>query len=317
MPSTRRSPRRDRPRPRAASGGSNMSPSQWTIAGSQAAEHGAVDVAVVVGRAGRRGQRAAGHHHHLGSLGLDQLALLLVGGADLARAARPPAWSVPAPHASAPPPSAAERRISSRAAGQPRPMPRWAVSIASATPSPCAHRWRRKASVASQSTPPPDRVGDDVRGGEGDPRGRGPAVGRERARLAGRVRLEPSARPRQRQSSGTSTHRRSLHDRMPSSASCTPRAAAWKSHGNGAPCATWRRKCSHWNLNALPARAPAPAATPRGGRRVRQVGVPDRARRGRAGWMRQSRRPATACPRCRRPAARTARRGRRARTTTS
>ncbi|CAM5581047.1 hypothetical protein STENM223S_10908 [Streptomyces tendae] len=31
-------------------------------------------------------------------------------------------------------------------------MPRCAVSIASATPSPWAHRWRRKARVASQST---------------------------------------------------------------------------------------------------------------------------------------------------------------------
>ena len=55
-------------------------------------------------------------------------------------------------------PAAAPRRPcagSARApSGQSSPMPRWAVSIASATPSPCAHRCRRKASVASQSTPP-------------------------------------------------------------------------------------------------------------------------------------------------------------------
>src|SRR5256885_6527581 len=65
-------------------------------------------------------------------------------------------WSVPAPHTIAPLPpvagaSASERRISSRAAGQSSPMPRWAASIASATPRPRDHRWRRYASAASQS----------------------------------------------------------------------------------------------------------------------------------------------------------------------
>ncbi len=38
------------------------------------------------------------------------------------------------------------------APAQSRPIPRCAASIASATPSPCDHRWRRKARVASQST---------------------------------------------------------------------------------------------------------------------------------------------------------------------
>ncbi len=62
---------------------------------------------------------------------------------------------MPAPAAIAPPAaraSATERRISSCVAGQSSPMPRWAVSIASATANPCAHRWRRNASVASQSS---------------------------------------------------------------------------------------------------------------------------------------------------------------------
>jgi hypothetical protein len=62
---------------------------------------------------------------------------------------------VPAPAAIPPPTaraSATERRISSCVAPQSRPMPRWAVSIASATRNPCAHRWRRNASVASQSS---------------------------------------------------------------------------------------------------------------------------------------------------------------------
>ena len=76
------------------------------------------------------------------------------------RVGAPPAgsWSVPAPQASSPPPAAparsAEYLIRSLAWSQPRPMPRCAVSIASATPNPCAHRWSRKASVDSQSMVP-------------------------------------------------------------------------------------------------------------------------------------------------------------------
>ena len=85
--------------------------------------------------------------------------------------------------------------------------------------------------------PPPglaQRVGHHVGGRERDARGRRLAGHRERRRLAGRVRLERAAGPRQpqrpagrrgRHSSGTSTQRRSCHDRIPSSDSCTPRAA--------------------------------------------------------------------------------------------
>src|SRR4051812_22608836 len=48
--------------------------------------------------------------------------------------------------------SAQLSRTSLRMLGQSSPIPRWAVSMASATGSPHDHRWCRKASVASQST---------------------------------------------------------------------------------------------------------------------------------------------------------------------
>ena len=48
-------------------------------------------------------------------------------------------------------PASSERAISSRAAGQSRPMPRWAVSMASATARPRSQRYSRKAMVRSQS----------------------------------------------------------------------------------------------------------------------------------------------------------------------
>src|SRR5215831_8691227 len=65
-------------------------------------------------------------------------------------------WSVPAPQASTSSrPAAAARAavmpISSLACSQDSPMPRCAVSIASATPNPCAHRYSRKRMVDSQS----------------------------------------------------------------------------------------------------------------------------------------------------------------------
>src|SRR6266566_6215736 len=65
-------------------------------------------------------------------------------------------WSVPAPQASAPSRLASAARaavlaISSLACSQDSPMPRCAVSIASATPNPCAHRCSRNRRVDSQS----------------------------------------------------------------------------------------------------------------------------------------------------------------------
>src|SRR5690349_5991076 len=65
-------------------------------------------------------------------------------------------WSVPAPQARVPSRPvaaalAAVLAISSLACSQGRPMPRCAVSIASATPNPCAHRCSRNLMVDSQS----------------------------------------------------------------------------------------------------------------------------------------------------------------------
>ena len=52
--------------------------------------------------------------------------------------------------------------------------------------------------------------------------------------------------------SGRKDHkRRSAQLRKPSSASCTPRAPAKKSHGNGASSQTWRMKASHCTLKPL------------------------------------------------------------------
>ena len=65
-------------------------------------------------------------------------------------------WSVPAPQAIFTPgrrrAASSARRISSFAPLQSSPMPRCAVSIASATPSPRSHRYSRNAIVLSQST---------------------------------------------------------------------------------------------------------------------------------------------------------------------
>src|SRR2546426_812937 len=64
--------------------------------------------------------------------------------------------SVPAPEAMTAPgivfASATERLISSLADDHGKPIPRCEVSIASATARPSDHTWRRKASVASQSS---------------------------------------------------------------------------------------------------------------------------------------------------------------------
>ena len=63
-------------------------------------------------------------------------------------------WSVLTPTTTEPPSSRATsalRAMSSRVATASSPMLRWAVSIASATPSPQEYTERRNASVASQS----------------------------------------------------------------------------------------------------------------------------------------------------------------------
>jgi hypothetical protein len=64
-------------------------------------------------------------------------------------------WSVPQPDATSAPgtsrAASSDRSISASDVGQSRPMPRCAVSIASATPRPSDHRRCRVAIVASQS----------------------------------------------------------------------------------------------------------------------------------------------------------------------
>ena len=104
-------------------------------------------------------------------------------------------WSVPAPQAisasSRPAASLSDRAISSCASGQPRPMPRCAVSIASATPRPRSQRrWRnRERRVPVDRGREPrivrrQRIGDDMRRGIGDARKIGSRVLFERDRRA-------------------------------------------------------------------------------------------------------------------------------------
>ncbi len=162
-------------------------------------------------------------------------------------------WSVPAPQArSAKRPAArraaarsAELAISSRASHQDRPMPRCAVSIASATAKPCAHRWSRKR----EGRLPVDQVaavdGGDVRGGVDAARGGRRVAGRP----AGRRTSSGSARPGSMMRAATSGSRRpclaeppavspgardldaapSSEERIASSASWTPLAPANRS----------------------------------------------------------------------------------------
>ena len=75
--------------------------------------------------------------------------------ASMSRAEPGRKWSVPTPQKirarSAAVAASNDRRINSRATGQCKPMPRCAVSIASAMRKPQSSRWRRNARVASQS----------------------------------------------------------------------------------------------------------------------------------------------------------------------
>ncbi len=185
---------------------------------------------------------AGGHEDGLRARLLDDRELLLVRGPDLGE--RAPGELVGADAAGDRPPtaraSAALRRISSAAPAQSRPMPRWAVSIASATPSPWDHRWRRKASVASQSTAAGASGetsaygsattwarGEDRTGGEGGAGGDGEGLGAGLVRPQGAVGGGES--DGHREISGTSMRRPSAEDFRPSSASCTPRAPASRS----------------------------------------------------------------------------------------
>ena len=192
-----------------------MSPSQCRITGRAGLrEQRAVDGAVVVGA--RRAPRASA-----------RLAIRITGApspstnASCSSYARRTSSSVAGRRAagrcrrrqaSCPPTafaSATERRISSCVAAQSRPIPRWAVSIASATRSPCDHRCRRKCErrlpvqlrrtgrIAARQ-----RVGDDVRRGVARPasaaRRRAPAAARARRVVVLLQRRRPRAAARAR-----------------------------------------------------------------------------------------------------------------------
>ena len=113
-------------------------------------EQAVVDLEIVVGRARHAHERAARHQDDRRARRLDRLELLLVGADHVIDAPAPRRgrggrcrrrWrACGGPSAFA---AAAERRISSSAFGQSSPMPRCAVSIASATEKPSAQRWRR------------------------------------------------------------------------------------------------------------------------------------------------------------------------------
>ena len=134
--------------------------------------------------------------------------------------------------------SATARVISSSASGQPRPMPRWAVSMASATARPRSHRWWRKR----ERLFPVDRrrqpgivvgegIGDHMGGGESDAREFGRIATFDPDRFASHsVGFDPPVGGGQPDfghhisSAGTSSQRRSFQLCRPSSASCTPLA---------------------------------------------------------------------------------------------
>ena len=168
--------------------------------------------------------------------------------------------------------SAALRRISSSDVGQSSPMPRCAVSIASATPKPSDHRWRRYASVASQSSAASSHGSIAARGSattcaaanatrfhcgrapvhahcDGD---RGTRTARACRRDAEGEGRRSSSRAPQASSGGTSTQRRSrpaLQARARRAA--RPSRLRAGSSGTAPPSTTWRRNSSHSTLNAL------------------------------------------------------------------
>ena len=176
-------------------------------------------------------------------------------------------WSVPAPQLIAAPSGIAARlrRISSRLVGQSSPIPRCAVSMLSATPSPSDHRYWRYATVRSQSIAGVSHGSPSASGSEttcaaasatrlNGGRAAGNASG-------GRVVYGASPRSRvgnvsvgiaQNSSSGRSIQRRSRQLRSPASASCTPFAPASRLHGNvSVSPARCRRNSSHCARNPL------------------------------------------------------------------
>ena len=169
-------------------------------------QHAAVDGRVVVGRARARGERAARHQDDAAARGLDRRALLLVGGDHaLERHVRRRRAGDRCRHRRRRPrpararASATLRRISSSDVGQSRPMPRCAVSIASATPKP----ERPQVAAKRERRVPVDR--------------RGRATGRRR-------RADRRRRARRRTRRGSSAARRRAPATRAARAAC--RAAA-------------------------------------------------------------------------------------------
>ena len=109
-------------------------------------EDAGVDGCIVVGVAGDGGQGAAGHEDDAATGGFDGFALIEVGGGDVVEGVSAVAveggrcrrrWRGVRRGALA---AAVLRWMSSSASGQSRPMPRCAVSMASATPKPSDQR---------------------------------------------------------------------------------------------------------------------------------------------------------------------------------
>ena len=145
-------------------------------------QHAVVDLGVIVGAAAELCQRARGHQDDAAAGLLDRRDLLFVGAdhvvdglrhppprGDRCRRRRTPA------HCRLAFAAVTERWISSSEVGQSSPMPRCAVSIASATPRPRSQTCSRNAMVRSQSIAADqprvaigERIGDHMRRRERD-----------------------------------------------------------------------------------------------------------------------------------------------------
>src|ERR1043166_1388161 len=120
------------------------------------AQDAAVDARIIFRRLRGARQRTARHHDQAPAHALDRLDLLLVGADDVVdrhaglRIEMIRAGAAGDLHAGTA--ARGSPRINPFAPFQSRPMPRCAVSIASATPRPRSHRYSRNAIVLSQST---------------------------------------------------------------------------------------------------------------------------------------------------------------------
>ena len=185
-------------------------------------QHAVIDLGVVVGAAAELCQRARGHQDDAAAGLLDRRDLLLIGADHVVDASwHPPPRGdrcrrrkTPA-RRPLPSPPRTERWISSSEVGQSSPMPRCAVSIASATPRPRSQICSRNAMVRSQSIADVEprivvgeRIGDHMRGRERHAVERAFELGRKRPRRRQAIGLDRTIRRRQFQ-----RQRRHRHDR--------------------------------------------------------------------------------------------------------